>query len=114
MRERMSASRSSRAAPPVCGAARRILSTANARRHRACHAIAVREGPTSGPAGMEHRYPGGRTDARFRRAPRSHPMQFVEAIRLALATIRVQKLKSFFTLLGVTISVMFLIAVVSV
>src|SRR5215217_5758606 len=41
-------------------------------------------------------------------------MQFLEAIRLALATIRVQKLKSFFTLLGVTIGVMFLIAVVSV
>jgi putative ABC transport system permease protein len=41
-------------------------------------------------------------------------MQFLEAIRLALAQIRVQKLKSFFTLLGVTIGVMFLIAVVSV
>jgi putative ABC transport system permease protein len=41
-------------------------------------------------------------------------MQFVEAIRLALAQIRVQKLKSFFTLLGVTIGVMFLIAVVSI
>jgi putative ABC transport system permease protein len=41
-------------------------------------------------------------------------MPFVEAIRLALATIRVQKLKSFFTLLGVTIGVMFLIAVVSI
>jgi putative ABC transport system permease protein len=38
----------------------------------------------------------------------------VEAIRLALAQIRVQKLKSFFTLLGVTIGVMFLIAVVSI
>jgi putative ABC transport system permease protein len=33
---------------------------------------------------------------------------------LALNTIRVQKLKSFFTLLGVTIGVMFLIAVVSI
>jgi putative ABC transport system permease protein len=41
-------------------------------------------------------------------------MQFLEAIRLALATIRVQKLKSFFTLLGVCIGVMFLIAVVSI
>lgn len=41
-------------------------------------------------------------------------MQFIEAIRLALAQIRVQKLKSFFTLLGVTIGVMFLIAVVSI
>ena len=41
-------------------------------------------------------------------------MPFFEAIRLALATIRVQKLKSFFTLLGVTIGVMFLIAVVSI
>jgi putative ABC transport system permease protein len=37
-----------------------------------------------------------------------------EAIRLALAQIRVQKLKSFFTLLGVTIGVTFLIAVVSI
>ena len=41
-------------------------------------------------------------------------MPFYEAIRLALAMIRVQKLKSFFTLLGVTIGVMFLIAVVSI
>ncbi len=41
-------------------------------------------------------------------------MPLVEAIRLALAQIRVQKLKSFFTLLGVTIGVMFLIAVVSI
>ena len=41
-------------------------------------------------------------------------MPFIEAVRLALATIRVQKLKSFFTLLGVTIGVMFLIAVVSI
>ncbi|HKO15263.1 MAG TPA: ABC transporter permease [Gemmatimonadaceae bacterium] len=41
-------------------------------------------------------------------------MPLFEAVRLALATIRVQKLKSFFTLIGVTISVMFLIAVVSI
>ncbi len=41
-------------------------------------------------------------------------MSFFEAIRLALQTIRVQKLKSFFTLLGVMIGVMFLIAVVSI
>jgi putative ABC transport system permease protein len=41
-------------------------------------------------------------------------MPFFEAIRLALTTIRVQKLKSFFTLLGVMIGVMFLIAVVSI
>ena len=41
-------------------------------------------------------------------------MPLFEAIRLALAQLRVQKLKSFFTLLGVTISVMFLIAVVSI
>jgi putative ABC transport system permease protein len=41
-------------------------------------------------------------------------MSIVEAIRLALSQLRVQKLKSFFTLLGVTIGVMFLIAVVSV
>jgi putative ABC transport system permease protein len=41
-------------------------------------------------------------------------MPLFDAVRLALAQIRVQKLKSFFTLLGVTIGVMFLIAVVSV
>jgi putative ABC transport system permease protein len=41
-------------------------------------------------------------------------MHFLEAVRLALTTIRVQKLKSVFTLLGVTIGVMFLIAVVSI
>ena len=35
-------------------------------------------------------------------------MAFVEAVRLALAQIRVQKLKSFFTLVGVVIGVMFL------
>jgi len=41
-------------------------------------------------------------------------MSIFEAVRLALLQIRVQKLKSFFTLIGVTISVMFLIAVVSI
>ncbi|MFN2566990.1 MAG: ABC transporter permease [Gemmatimonadaceae bacterium] len=41
-------------------------------------------------------------------------MSLFEAVRLALAQIRVQKLKSFFTLLGVMIGVTFLIAVVSI
>ena len=41
-------------------------------------------------------------------------MSLLEAVRLALGQIRVQKLKSFFTLLGVMIGVMFLIAVVSI
>lgn len=41
-------------------------------------------------------------------------MAFFESVRLALSQIRVQKLKSFFTLLGVMIGVMFLIAVVSI
>ena len=41
-------------------------------------------------------------------------MPIVEAVRLALSTIRVQKLKSFFTLAGVCIGVMFLITVVSI
>src|SRR4029434_7500866 len=41
-------------------------------------------------------------------------MHFFEAIRLALTQIRAQKLTSSFTLLGVTIGVMFLIAVVSI
>jgi putative ABC transport system permease protein len=39
---------------------------------------------------------------------------FFDAIRLALRTIRTQKLKSAFTLLGVCIGVMFLISVVSI
>src|ERR1044071_9762799 len=46
--------------------------------------------------------------------PSRRRMPFYEAVRLALQQIRVQKLKSFFTLLGVMIGVMFLIAVVSI
>jgi putative ABC transport system permease protein len=41
-------------------------------------------------------------------------LAFYESVILALKQIRVQKLKSFFTLLGVMIGVMFLIAVVSI
>src|SRR3989441_5524341 len=41
-------------------------------------------------------------------------MAFFEAIRVALQTIRAQKLKSAFSIIGVFIGVMFLIAVVSV
>jgi putative ABC transport system permease protein len=41
-------------------------------------------------------------------------MPLFDAVRLALTQLRVQKLKSFFTLAGVTIGVMFLIAVVSI
>src|SRR2546430_10689033 len=41
-------------------------------------------------------------------------MAFGEAVRLALQTIRAQKLKSAFSIIGVFIGVMFLIAVVSV
>ena len=41
-------------------------------------------------------------------------MPFFEAIRLALQTLRAQKLKSAFSIIGVFIGVMFLIAVVSV
>src|SRR5260370_22357294 len=41
-------------------------------------------------------------------------MAFFEAVRLALQTIRAQKLKSSFSIIGVFIGVMFLIAVVSV
>ncbi|HEY5061297.1 MAG TPA: ABC transporter permease [Gemmatimonadaceae bacterium] len=41
-------------------------------------------------------------------------MSFVQAILIAFETIRVQKLKSFFTVIGVTIGVTFLIAVVSI
>ena len=48
------------------------------------------------------------------RSPFPLSVPFFEAVRLAFSQIRVQKLKSFFTLLGVTIGVMFLIAVVSV
>src|SRR5258706_12298769 len=41
-------------------------------------------------------------------------MRFFDAVRLALQTIRAQKLKSSFSIVGVFIGVMFLIAVVSV
>src|SRR5438105_141905 len=41
-------------------------------------------------------------------------MSFFQAVLIAFETIRVQKLKSFFTVIGVTIGVMFLIAVVSI
>ena len=41
-------------------------------------------------------------------------MSFLQAIFIAFEAIRVQKLKSFFTVLGVTIGVTFLIAVVSI
>ncbi len=41
-------------------------------------------------------------------------MRFTEAVRLAFQTIRSQKLKSIFSIIGVFIGVMFLIAVVSV
>jgi putative ABC transport system permease protein len=41
-------------------------------------------------------------------------MQFFQAVLIAFDTIRVQKLKSFFTVLGVTIGITFLIAVVSI
>ncbi|MFL5403495.1 MAG: ABC transporter permease [Gemmatimonadales bacterium] len=41
-------------------------------------------------------------------------MRLIEAIRMALRTIRGQKLKSFFSLIGVLIGVTFLIAVVSI
>ena len=41
-------------------------------------------------------------------------MQFWEGVRLAMVQIRTEKLKSFFSLLGVIIGVMFLIIVVSV
>ncbi|HSB53247.1 MAG TPA: ABC transporter permease, partial [Gemmatimonadales bacterium] len=41
-------------------------------------------------------------------------MPLLESIRLALRTIRTQKLKSFFSLVGVLIGVTFLIAVVSI
>ncbi len=41
-------------------------------------------------------------------------MQFLEGVRLAWEQIRTQRLKSFFTLLGVIVGVMFLIVVVSI
>src|ERR1700712_2051045 len=41
-------------------------------------------------------------------------MSFFQAVLLAFETIRVQKLKSFFSVIGVTIGVTFLIAVVSI
>src|SRR4051812_24784863 len=59
---------------------------------------------------LSTQYPVSPEDPPSRR-PR---MPFHEAVRLALQQIRVQKLKSFFTLLGVMIGVMFLIAVISI
>ena len=41
-------------------------------------------------------------------------MRFAEAVGLAFRTLRTQKLKSAFSIIGVFIGVMFLIAVVSV
>jgi putative ABC transport system permease protein len=41
-------------------------------------------------------------------------MRWLEAVRMALRTLRAQKLKSFFSLIGVLIGVTFLIAVVSI
>jgi putative ABC transport system permease protein len=41
-------------------------------------------------------------------------MRLLEAVRMALGTLRAQKLKSFFSLIGVLIGVTFLIAVVSI
>src|SRR3954470_2341279 len=41
-------------------------------------------------------------------------MSFLQAVYIAFDTIRVQKLKSFFSVIGVTIGVTFLIAVVSI
>src|SRR6266545_3704671 len=41
-------------------------------------------------------------------------MRFFEAVGMAFRTIRAQKLKSFFSLIGVLIGVTFLIAVVSI
>src|SRR2546427_12305932 len=41
-------------------------------------------------------------------------MPYSEAIRLAFAAIRTSKLRSFFTLLGIIVSVAFLVAVVAV
>src|SRR4051812_18953112 len=46
--------------------------------------------------------------------PHLSPMSFFQAVLIAWDTIRVQKLKSFFTVIGVTIGVTFLIAVVSI
>ncbi|MEO8451696.1 MAG: ABC transporter permease, partial [Gemmatimonadota bacterium] len=41
-------------------------------------------------------------------------MPYIEAIRLALESIRTSKLRSFFTLLGIIVSVGFLVAVVAI
>src|SRR2546425_9856404 len=41
-------------------------------------------------------------------------MPYAEAIRLAFAAIRTSKLRSFFTLLGIIVSVGFLVAVIAI
>ena len=53
---------------------------------------------------------------RHHQDPGSDPllMRLLEAVRMALSTLRAQKLKSFFSLIGVLIGVTFLIAVVSI
>jgi putative ABC transport system permease protein len=61
---------------------------------------------------MSHVLPTGRSVA-----PTAFPhsvMRFVDVIAVALAQIRASKLRSFFTLLGIIVSVAFLIAVVAV
>src|SRR5665213_2573235 len=65
-------------------------------------------------AGFRRTKHARRSSPRSTAHARRDPMSFLDAVRLALTQIRVQKLKSFFTLLGVTIGVMFLIAVVSI
>src|SRR6185437_6008266 len=59
--------------------------------------------------------PGSARPERRAHFPRPRPfVSLLQAVRLAWETIRVQKLKSFFTVIGVTIGVTFLIAVVSI
>jgi hypothetical protein len=57
---------------------------------------------------------GGTQDRRRPHARSRHIYVIFQAVWLAWDTIRVQKLKSFFTVIGVTIGVTFLIAVVSI
>ena len=56
----------------------------------------------------------GFQEARRRSLPRPTPVRFADVLTTALIQIRANKLRSFFTLLGIIVSVAFLVAVVAV
>ena len=99
-----------------CGTNRAPIASPAADRSEPCCRSAGPTGDTSRPPHPYGLSFGPAIDRRLRvpSTPDRATVQLFEAVRLALSQIRVQKLKSFFTLLGVMIGVMFLIAVVSI